>query len=138
MGTLLTIDLIPRIGHQWRYPEKFTITQNLTDPSYTIDGYDGNKFDFTLNGDVDLELQNIKEGVEYRFILSIDSANASIPRPASVYFSSLDDHCIVWKNLTTVTPEITNNGEVKLYRSGIVIYAEFNAEFAGNCNESDS
>jgi len=138
MSTLLTINRIPQNGRQWRYGEKFVVTQNLTDPSYLIDGYDGNKFDFTLNGDVDLELQNIKEGVEYRFILTVDRANASIPRPVSVYFSSLDDYCIAWKNLFTATPKISDNAEIKLYRSGHVIYAEFHEEFVGNGNESDS
>lgn len=137
MATPLTIDMIPRVGHQWRYPTKFIITQNLTDPSYLIDGYDGDKFDFTLNGDVDLELENIKEGVEYKFILTVDRANAAIQRPVSIFFSSLEDYCIAWKGVLDSTPKIYDNGEIILYRSGNTIYGTFKDEYIGNGNESD-
>jgi len=137
MSTLLTINRIPQNGRQWRYGEKFVVTQNLTDPSYLIDGYDGNKFDLTLNGDVDLELDNIKEGVEYKLIFTVDRSNAAIPRPVSIYFSSLEDYCIAWKNVLDTTPKIYDNCEITLYRSGQTIYGNFIDERIGNGNESD-
>ena len=138
MSTLFTINRIPQNGRQWRYGEKFIVTQNLTDPSYLIDGYDGNKFDLTLNGDVDLELDNIKEGVEYRFIFTVDRSNAAIPRPVSIFFSSLQNYCIAWKNLLESTPKIYDNCEIIIYRSGEIIYCDFKGEHIGNGNESDS
>jgi len=47
VAELFVIDRIPLAGSQWRYGEKFIVTQDLEQESYIVDGYDGNKFDLS-------------------------------------------------------------------------------------------
>lgn len=119
MPTLLTINRIIQNGQQWRYGEKFIVTQTLTDPTYFIDGYDANKFDFILTTDVVFTCINIKEGVKYIFTVEND-VGATVPVLLDFTSSS---NTIRWKG--GQIPKVVTNGVITLFNSDGIIYAEF-------------
>jgi hypothetical protein len=91
--------------------------------AYTIDGYNGNKYDFIIYAGISyIDIINIAKGQEIVCI-----CNNADPTPALLVVSSTK----VIKWLNNAVPQIETNAKIIFYRSKNIIYAEILKPYIG-------
>lgn len=97
--------------------------------NYSIDGYDGNKYDFGVYAGITyLDFTNFQEGQEITCIFNI----LDVPH-CLLIVSAIE--IIKWLN--NEVPTIDTNAKITFYKSNNIIYAEIKKEYIGSSG-SDS